>query len=147
MTFEIEKTIGFALHHGSYVFKAAMKAAFADEGYEMTPEEFVTLYLIPDAGIDQTELVRKSLKEKTNITRLLTRMTARGWIAKVGHASSGRQQTVVLTNDGSKIKTTLLPLVQKMVQQALEGVSEEDIHTTTRTLMRLIDNLSGSDPV
>lgn len=142
MTFEIEKTIGFALHHGSYIFKAAMKAAFAEKGYEVTPEEFVTLFLIPDTGIDQTELVRKSLKEKTNITRLLTRMTERGWIARVGHASSGRQQTVVLTKEGSKMKKTLLPLVQKMVQQALVGVSDKDIHTTTKTLMRLVANLS-----
>lgn len=145
MSFDIEKTIGFALHHASYQFKTAMKATFAAKGYDVTPEEFVTLFLIPATGLEQTELVRKSLKEKTNITRLLARMVKRGWISRVEHPGSGRQQMVLLTTEGKALKKALLPLLQKRVMGALADIPEADIATTTRTLMALTERFAEPD--
>lgn len=136
-----EKTIGVALHQASYLFKTAMRSAFQANGYDATPEEFVTLMLLPEAGIDHGDLVLKLKKEKTNVTRLLARMESKGWIKRAVHEKSGRQQTVVITPLGNETRHNLLPLVQKMATRALQDIKDADVETTRRTLTKLAENL------
>jgi len=136
-----EKTIGVALHQASYLFKTAMRSAFQAEGHDATPEEFVTLMLLPETGIDHGDLVLKLKKEKTNVTRLLARMESKGWIKRAVHAQSGRQLTISITPLGAKTRQHLLPIVQKVATRALDGIKDTDVETTRRTLTRFADNL------
>ncbi len=136
-----EKTIGVALHQASYLFKTAMRSAFQAEGHDATPEEFVALMLLPEAGIDHGDLVQKLKKEKTNVTRLLARMERKGWIKRTVHAESARQLTIFITPLGEKTRLRLLPLVQKMAGRALKDIKDADVETTQRTLAKLAENL------
>ncbi|MBV1911505.1 MAG: MarR family transcriptional regulator [Kangiellaceae bacterium] len=140
--FNIEDTIGFSLHHASYAFKTAMKSVFRNNGYEITPEEFITLFLISDEGVDQSDLILKSLKEKTNITRLLNRMLNRGWVIRKPHPQNARQQRLILTKKGIILKNTLLPLIQKMVIRSIDNIADADIEITIRTLNSIIKNIA-----
>jgi MarR family transcriptional regulator, organic hydroperoxide resistance regulator len=138
---DAEKTIGVALHQASYLFKTAMRSAFQAAGHDATPEEFVALMLLPDAGIDHGDLVLKLKKEKTNVTRLLARMESKGWIKRAVHAQSGRQLTIVITPLGEKTRRRLLPLVEKVAMRALDGIKDADVETARRTLTRFAENL------
>ncbi len=137
----LEETIGFALHHSSYLFKSGMKAMFSDHGLNITPEEMIILFLIKEGGTDQAELIQKSLKDKTNITRILTRMENKKLIHRKNHAKNGRQQIVYITKTGQKTRVMALPLVQEMAGRALGGINARDIEITTATLNKISKNL------
>ena len=141
MSFNIENSIGFSLHHSSYIFKSAIKHTFKQAGYDVTPEEFVALNLIGSDGIEQGELVKRSLKDKTNITRLLDRLQKKSLILRQEHHTSGRQQFVVLTPKGQALCQTLLPLVQSMVSKATQGLSQEELETARQVLNKISHNL------
>ena len=141
MGFNIEQTIGFAIHHSSYLFKGAIKDAFQAAGFDITPEEFVALNLIPEQGIEQGELIKLSLKDKTNITRLVKRMEQKNLVVRQGHPTNGRQQMVVLTQQGDTILQDLLPIVQQKVMAATQGISDKDIETARKVLNQLSQNL------
>ena len=141
MNSDIEETIGFALHHASYLFKGAMKQAFSGAGVDVTPEEFVMLFMLATDGIDQGELVRKSLKDKTNVTRLLTRMENKGLLRRVQHETSGRQQVVVITAEGDQLRARLMPVAQQAIAAATQGVDRSDIETARDVLLKITNNL------
>lgn len=141
MTINIEDTIGFALHNASYLFKSAIKNSFKQAGFDITPEEFVALNLIADSGIEQGDLVKRSLKDKTNITRLLDRLQKKDLIKRMEHHSSGRQQWIELTQQGSELRTKLVPIVQGVMAKASQGISNGDMETAKKVLNRLSNNL------
>ncbi|PHZ83891.1 MarR family winged helix-turn-helix transcriptional regulator [Paremcibacter congregatus] len=138
---DIEKTIGFALHHSSYLFKTGMKNIFLKNGLDITPEEMIILFLIKEEGSDQGTLVTKSLKDKTNITRLLTRMETKSLIIRQTHTENNRQQIVFLTTKGEEVRTTALPLMQQMIKRTTQGISVEDMETTRTTLNKISQNI------
>jgi len=138
---DIEKTLGFALHHSSYLFKTAMKNVFASNGLNITPEEMILLFQIADRGSEQGDLVKKSLKDKTNIARLLSRMETKALIKKVEHEENGRQQIIHLRAKGKSLRAAAFPLIQKMAKDAMTGISAHDLDITQKTLNRLSLNL------
>lgn len=142
MTNKIEDSIGFALHHSSFQFKGAMKSAFKSAGFDITPEEFVTLNLIPEQGIGQGDLVKATLKDKTNVARLLNRMEAKKLLTRKQHATSGRQITVNLNPAGKRLREKLMPIVQKTLIKATQGISASDLSRARSVLSRLSHNLS-----
>lgn len=140
--FDPAKTIGAALHQSSYLFKTALRSIFIENGFDVTPEEFVSLVSIPHEGIDQGDLVQKLKKDKTNVTRLLTRMEKKGWINRDVHPTSGRQQRISVTSLGLDTRLMLLPLVQGVAKKALHGIESKDVDVAQRTLEKMSDNLS-----
>jgi len=138
---DIEKTIGFALHHSSYLFKSALKNIFSAYHFDVTPEELILLFLVKDGGNEQSELVKKSLKDKTNITRLLSRMENKGFIKRTGHADNGRQQMVSITEAGVALRQKALPLIQNMVTRATEGINVAELEITQNTLNHISRNI------
>lgn len=139
--FNPANTIGVALHKSSYLFKTALRSAFVDNGFEATPEEFITLVFIPPEGVDQSEMLQRLQKEKTNVTRLLVRMEKKGWIAREAHPTSGRQQRIIITPSGLDIRQKLLPLVQQVAQKALSGIEKADVDLAQQTLEKMAKNL------
>jgi len=137
----IEETIGFALHHSSYLFKTALKSIFAVNQLDITPEEMILLFMISPAGNEQGQLVHKSLKDKTNIARLLSRMDKKGLIRRESHTESGRQQMVFITTKGESVRMIALPLVQKMAAHATKDIETSALDITQHTLTKLTQNL------
>ncbi|MCG8325640.1 MAG: MarR family transcriptional regulator [Thiotrichales bacterium] len=139
----IEQTIGFALHHSSYVFKTALKREFNRNGYNISPEEFVMLCMVNEEGIEQGILRDKSLKDKTNITRLLDRMVDKGLIKRSIQKDNRRQQIVKLTARGISTQAGLLKLAKALTQKAGKGLNKEQIELTRKTLLQISRNLDS----
>ena len=140
--FRIEDSFGYALHHASYVFKAAMKDRFKDAKINVTPEEFVFLFLIPDDGVSQSLLTKKSLKDKTTITRLVDRMVDKGWIRRVENDKNRREQLVFTTTEGKKNKLQLMQIAQDLVSAVTKGLDTGEIEQSRKILNQIIINLT-----
>lgn len=140
--FRIEETFGYALHHSSYLFKAALKDQFQEAGINLTPEEFVFLYLVPARGDTQNRLTKKSLKDKTTITRLVDRMVEKGYLHRRENDQNRREQILYLTQHALDLKQELDPLLKAFVTSATKGLEDQEIELARRTLNKLMLNLS-----
>jgi len=144
MSFDLEETFGFALHHGSYLFKTAMKANFAKAKINLTSEEFILLFLIPGTGIEQSELIIKTKKDKTNITRLLTRLVNKKYL-KRKESENRRHQQIFLTSTGEKMKAKLMPVVLEFIARITKNIPPKSLEITRQTLNQLSKNLQKDD--
>ena len=140
MKIDIEQTLGFSLHHASYLFKTALKNHFVNNGVALTTEEFVFLFLVPEGGAEQKVLIDKTKKDKTTITRLISKMVLKGYIER-RESSDRRHQTIYPTALGNSIKEQLAPLVQDFVSTAANGITQDEIEITRRTLNKLSHNI------
>lgn len=140
--FSIENTFGYALHHASYVFKASMKDRFRAAGVNVTPEEFVFLFLIPGDGAPQSLLTKKSLKDKTTITRLVDRLVTKGWITRMENENNRREQLIFTTDEGAEIKQQLMPIALELITIATNGLDPDEIETSRKILTKIILNLT-----
>jgi len=119
-----------------------MKASFRAEGIDITPEEFVTLSLVSDEGIEQAEFIRESLKDKTNITCLITRLETKGLVKRREHHSSGRQQMIQITKDGLALRLRLFPIAQQTIKRATQGLNAAEIQVARNVLEKISTKLS-----
>ena len=101
------------------------------------------LCMVNEEGIEQGILRDKSLKDKTNITRLLDRMVDKGLIKRSIQKDNRRQQIVKLTARGISTQAGLLKLAKALTQKAGKGLNKEQIELTRKTLLQISRNLDS----
>ncbi|MGE0651396.1 MAG: MarR family winged helix-turn-helix transcriptional regulator [Alphaproteobacteria bacterium] len=96
------------------------------------------------------ELARLTGVELSTLSRLLTRMEARGFIARRRDAADGRSVIISLTSKGRALALQHQPVYFKDYETILmNGFSPEDARRFRELLVRMLDNLetSGGDPI
>ncbi len=105
----LEDSFGYALHHGSFIFKTALKDAFRQARLDITTEEFVFLFSVPKDGDIQANLTKKALKDKTTVTRMVDRLVSKELLERRENPENRRQQLLFSTAKGETMKQQLLP--------------------------------------
>ena len=136
-------SIGYALHHASFVLKTAMKSHFKAAGLDITPEEFVFLFSVPVAGDTQRNLTKAALKDKTTITRMIDRLVVKGWLERRENPENRREQLIDVTTAGLDLKVQLFPILVMLMGKATADITPSDLETTVKTLHQIIANLLG----
>lgn len=144
--FEIEKSLGFSINRASIILRKRLTIMLKDAGYNITPEEFSILSrLWEEDGISQSELVDKTIKDKSRVTRLLGSLFEKSYVYKETQKEDRRNQIVYLTESGRKLKTNIVPIVLELLLQASDGINQEDIETTQKVLSEIFKNLNKLD--
>lgn len=141
MSFNLENTLGFTLHHSSYQFKTAIKLALHSAKINVTNEEFILLFLTPSSSIEQSDLIVKTKKDKTNVARLLARLVEKGYLSRQ-ESTNRRQQTISLTVEGQQVRETILPILSELMTTIFEGITSDELEITRLTLNKISKNLS-----
>ncbi len=141
MSFNLESTLGFALHHSSYQFKTAIKLALQSANINVTNEEFILLFLTPTSGIEQSDLILKTRKDKTNVARLIARLVEKGYLSRQ-ESTNRRQQTISLTVEGQQVRETILPILSELMTTIFEGITSDELEVTRLTLNKISKNLN-----
>ena len=96
-------------------------------------------------GLTQRELSeRAGLQEPTTYAALKT-MEKLGYVVREQRPDSRKKVYVLLTPKGRALKEHLVPLAEEVNDVAMAGVSAEDIATTRRTLLLMIENLARDE--
>jgi DNA-binding MarR family transcriptional regulator len=96
------------------------------------------------------ELARLTGVELSTLSRLLTRMEARGFITRRRDAADGRSVIVSLAPSGRKLALRHQPVYFKDYEAILmKGFNPDDARRFRELLVRMLDNLeqSGGDPI
>ena len=93
-------------------------------------------------GITQRELSeRAGLQEPTTFAALKA-MEKLGYVKRKQLPDSRKKVYVFLTPKGRALRPKLVPLAEEVNEMALAGISAEDIATTRRTLLVVIEHLA-----
>ena len=92
-------------------------------------------------------LTQKQLSDEVGVMEPTTfaavkAMESRGWVERRQIAENRKNVYVFLTDAGRALKTTLVPLAEKVNCLAVAGLSAEDIVTARRALLAIITQLA-----
>ena len=96
---------------------------------------------------EEDGLTQKGLSERVGITEATTAKSIvsledAGFITRKADAGDGRKVRVHLTAHGRRLKKRVMPLVVQVNEQALAGLSAEEVRITRRVLAQTYRNLS-----
>lgn len=138
----LENALPFLLHGLYQRIRTSTYRAFNEHGLELTPEQWIVLArLWQRDGRTVSELSESTLRDKPTMSRILDSMEKSGLVARVVDRTDARTRIVSLTREGRALRKKLVPIAKSLVQRLEQGVPEEDLLTTRRTLRRLFENL------
>jgi DNA-binding MarR family transcriptional regulator len=98
-----------------------------------------------EEGLTQRELSRRvAMREPTTVTALNV-LEKSGLVRRVPSTEDNRKIHIYLTPKGRKLRDKLMPFVAEVNVIAAEGLSEEDVATMRRVLLKMSDNLAKEE--
>jgi DNA-binding MarR family transcriptional regulator len=135
---DYDNVIGFVVSQAGYRLSQALIRAIESLGSDLRPREFAVLNRLHERGeLTQIQLAELTYKDKPAITRMLDRLIARGLVRKVASPADRRAMVVSLTPEGEALRNAIAPLIVGFLEEACEGISQDDLAVTVATLKRI----------
>jgi DNA-binding MarR family transcriptional regulator len=96
-------------------------------------------------GLTQRELSERAGLQEPTTYAALKAMEKLGYVTRKHMPDSRKKVYVFLTPKGRALRPKLVPLAEQVNDVALSGLSAEDIATTRRTLLVMIENLAKDE--
>ncbi|HEY9098045.1 MAG TPA: MarR family winged helix-turn-helix transcriptional regulator [Thiobacillus sp.] len=107
----------------------------------LTPPQFDIIATLGNTvGMTATELGEKTLITKGTLTGVVDRLSARGWVERVAHASDGRCQVIRLTQAGEALFATVFPAHMAHLGACFAGVTAAE-HANWQTTLRSLEQI------
>ena len=136
---ELTRSLGFILINTSMRIKDELRKGFAEEGFDITPDQFAVLIrLWNEDGLSQKELCEKTLKTKSNMTRILDSMEKKGFVSRRMNNEDRRSYNIYLTQKSNSIQDKLVLAAVNMNHQIFKNITDEE----QKNLVRVLDNIS-----
>ena len=89
------------------------------------------------AGLSQRELGDILVVDRSNVTGLLDRMEAAGWVRRAAVPGDRRTWRVQLTAAGTRLWRTVAPLYERAVAEAVRPIGAANVRTAIQALAQL----------
>jgi len=132
------------IRDASRAFHKALQLRLARHGVPFGHWAFLRILWESD-GLTQKELSeRAGVMEPTTFTAMRA-MEAQGYIVRRQLPTNKKNMYVYLTEKGRDLKEKLVPLAQETNTVSIDGVLAEDVKTTRRVLLAMIENLARDE--
>jgi|WetSurMetagenome_2_1015567.scaffolds.fasta_scaffold425168_1 DNA-binding MarR family transcriptional regulator len=126
--FELNKSLGFLLSKSNASVKNSFNRAIKECGVDATAEQWGIMNIINSyPGITQSELAERSLKDKTNVTRMLDVLGKNGYIERKSDDKDRRLFRIFITGKGKLLLKKLIPLALHTNKKASQGISKKEL--------------------
>lgn len=108
--------------------------------FHITRAQFAALSQIAvagDEGISLSGLSERMSVSKANITTLIDRMEAVGFVLRTSHNKDRRSTLVAATEKGKQCLKDILPARKKLASTIFACLSEEEMQQSNETLLKL----------
>jgi len=92
-------------------------------------------------GINQQEIADITLRDKSSITYLIDNLVKRQMVKRVEDEVDRRNNLIFLTDDGNKLRATLMPWFAEVYQMATVDVDTEALEDGVMMVNKMINNL------
>jgi DNA-binding MarR family transcriptional regulator len=144
LSFFLDEAIGFVAERTVRALRRALKNAFRDSGFDITPYQFIVLCrLWEEEGLSQVDLARRTVIDMPTLTRMLDVMERRELLYRARDDTDKRRSRLHLTPAGRALEQSLPSVAERHLARATSGISETDLMKTRNTLRRVRRNLEG----
>ena len=139
----MKERIAHIVRETARAFVRELTARLAEEGVSFGHWAFLRI-LWEREGLTQRELSEMAgVMEPTTFAALKT-MEKLGYIERRQMPDNRKNMYVYLTAEGRALKKKLVPLAQDVNKVATRGVKADELATTRRVLLAMLDNLGRS---
>lgn len=118
-------------------FLRESKRLFRPHGLTGAQYNLLNVVALSDGGLSQRELSDHLVVDRSNVTGLIDRMEAAGWVKRTDHPEDRRVYRVVLTPAGRKLWEDVTPRYRAVVRQVTRGLPERRLKETLTALRQL----------
>lgn len=145
-SFEVANRVFFRLYQCSNLMHKNGTRFIADLG--STTQQWAVLGALARPrvraqGMTVKDLIEFLLLSRQNLTAVLDRLEARGWVERVKDPEDGRSRLIRLTAEGERVWAQMQDSIRAFYDAALDGFSLEDQILLYRLLDRMKDKLSA----
>ena len=117
-----------------------------NQGLELSKEQMIVLKKLHEKdGRNQNELAFLTLRDKSSLTRLLTKMEKKAYIERRQSLEDRRVNHVFITNLGRETYFKTRPIIQKIIATMEENISNEEIEHMISTLKKIQYNFTSQE--
>lgn len=140
----LEGAIFFWLQQAHFAMRNRILGAFRDRGIELTPEQWTIMMSLWQRGAaTQASLARATGRDDPGVTRLVDALEDAGLVTREANPEDRRSYLVALSDGGREAHELLLPVVQSVMNDALEGLGERERRAARKVLRLIRRNLRG----
>jgi DNA-binding MarR family transcriptional regulator len=116
---------------------------FRQAGLEITIEQWSVLYhLWKEDCLSQQELCNRTFRDKPSITRLIDNLEKQHLVKRLASKTDRRINLVCLTQTAVEMQEMTILIANQTMDEALEGISREEINVVKSVFQRVYDNLT-----
>jgi DNA-binding MarR family transcriptional regulator len=120
---------------------------FKQSGIEITIEQWSVLYhLWRQDGQSQQQLCDATFRDKPGITRLVDNLEKLKLVKRVPSKDDRRINLIYLTREAVNLQEKTMALANKTLNEALEGVTNDQVEIAKEVLQKVYDNLASAFP-
>lgn len=139
----LNKQVGVFLNLVHNKFKQYVTEIFEDQGFNITPEQFLVMDTLWDEGVlSQQEIANIILKDKNSVVKLVDGLEERKLVKRVVNKKDRRQNLIEVTPYALKVKEKITNLAMEAVNHVLEGINKADLNTFLTVLSKMGENLN-----
>ena len=113
-----------------------------EAGLSITSEQWSIMYnLWVEEGLTQQELAIRTFRDKPSVTRLINNLERVNLVIRVNDKNDRRSNLIYLTKTGRKMKDEGMKQARNTIEQALEGLNDDQIAVSNMILHRVLFNL------
>jgi len=96
-------------------------------GFDLTPVQFAALDAIAaQPGTDQARVAEMIAYDRATIGGVIDRLVQKGWVHRVVSERDRRARELSLTDEGQRVRSAVLPVVQDLQSDILQTLGDEE---------------------
>lgn len=142
----LSKEITVELHLTGCKLKQYIAVMLRQSDVPLTPEQFMLIDLLWNQGeMSQQQLADQLQKDKNSVTKLVDAIERKGFVVRKQNPNDRRSNTLVLTEKAEFLKDGAKETGISILENMLEGISEEELKSFLITLRKLNQNMEITD--
>lgn len=142
--FNLAGSLGFLVGRANAAMRAGFNRAIAGAGIAATTEQWGVLNIVrASPGIIQSEIAERSMKDRTNVTRMLDLLEKNGHIERRADADDRRSYRIYITSSGEALLERLAPIADAVNMKAAKGLTAGERRLLGELLEKIHRNMIG----
>ncbi len=127
----------------SKMLRTFMKINFADQGFDLTHEQFILIaHLYHEDGIKQKDLAFITERNKGSLARIVNTAEKKNLVARIPSTEDKRVNRIYLTKQGRCVFEKLKPVLDDCEAKVKAGLTPAEINTMISVLEKIQNNIS-----
>ena len=139
----LSKSVAVSLNLAACKLKQFTAAMIKRNNIDLTPEQFLLIDLLWNEGPMSQQVMADTMhKDKNSITNLADQLERKGWVVRKKDDFDRRSNILILTEKAESLKLEAKEKGISILEQIIEGITEEDLTVFLNTLEKLSDNMN-----